>query len=91
MSNSPDKEASAMIFTLTDLAKVADYSLLDTLNCDPDATESGDDYRSRQVFSGHYVLVKPTPIADPIYVSHSRAFFQELGLDDSLALSEGFA
>ncbi|WP_114766698.1 protein adenylyltransferase SelO [Vibrio rhodolitus] len=91
MSNTQNKEASATIFTLSDLAKAADYSLLDTLNSDPEATESGDDYRSRQVFSGHYVPVKPTPIADPVYVSHSHAFFQELGLDDSLAQSEGFA
>lgn len=91
MSNRQNKEASATIFTLSDLAKVADYSLLDTLNRDPDATESGNDHRSRQVFSGHYVPVNPTPIADPVYVSHSHAFFQELGLDDSLAQSEGFA
>ena len=67
------------------------YSLMDTLNPDPDATEDGNDFSPRQVFSGHYVPVKPSPIADPVYISHSQQFFRELGLDDSLVLSEGFA
>ena len=78
------------IDNLTDFARASDYSLLDTLICDPDATQNGEDHFPRQVFSGHYVPVKPTPISDPVYVSHSRPFFKELGLQDSLALSEEF-
>ncbi|MBC7003184.1 YdiU family protein [Photobacterium sp. BZF1] len=81
----------ANISTIDEFAKAADYSLMDTLNPDPDATEDGNDFSPRQVFSGHYVPVKPSPIADPVYISHSQQFFGELGLDDSLVLSEGFA
>ncbi|MDC5806897.1 protein adenylyltransferase SelO family protein [Vibrio europaeus] len=90
MSNKAGTETSARIFDLNDLAKAADYSLLDTLVPDPDATEDGQDFYPRQVFSGHYVPVKPTPIAEPVYVAHSQQFFRELGLDDRLAKTEAF-
>lgn len=80
----------AAITTLDELAELADYSLLDNLNCDPQATESGDDYQPRQVFSGHYVPVKPTPIANPKYVAHSQRFFRQLGFEDSFALTDDF-
>ena len=85
----PENTAPA-VSTLDDLAKLADYSLMDTLNCDPHATEDGIDHRSRQVFSGHYVPVNPTPIKDPEYIAHSQSFFAELGFADSLAESEDF-
>jgi uncharacterized protein YdiU (UPF0061 family) len=88
-SNSLQKTAP-VISSLDDLAKLTDYSLMDTLHCDPDATEDGADHRPRQVFSGHYVPVKPTPIENPEYVAHSKAFFDELGLADSLAVSSDF-
>lgn len=78
------------IFTLDDLAKLANYSLMDTLNCDPHATKNGIDHRSRQVFSGHYVPVNPTPIKDPEYIAHSKSLFSELGFADSLAESDDF-
>lgn len=81
---------SNQITTLTDLAKSADYSLMDTLNIDPDAKEDGNNQVPRQVFSGHYVPVNPTPISDPEYVTHSKVFFQELGLADELAQSLEF-
>ncbi len=78
------------IESLEAFAKHADYSLLDTLQPDPQSSDDGRDHDPRQVFSGHYVPVKPTPIADPVYVSHSRQFFKELGLSDKLAISEPF-
>ena len=78
------------VSTLNDLAPLANYSLLDTLNRDPDAKADGVDHRSRQVFSGHYVTVNPTPIKDPEYITHSKTFFQELGFADSLAQSPDF-
>ncbi len=78
------------ISTLNELAKLANYSLMDTLNCDPDATDDGDDHAPRQVFTGHYVPVKPTPIKDPEYVAHSHSFFNELGFADSMAESSDF-
>ncbi len=90
MKSKLSQEPAPTISTLDDLAKLADYSLLDTLNCDPDATESGVDHAPRQVFTGHYVPVKPTPIEAPEYVAHSKVFFHELGLADSLATSPDF-
>ena len=76
--------------TLDDLATCADYSFIESLNCDPDAKPNGADHVPRQVFTGHYVPVNPTPIADPEYVVHSKDFFHELGFADSLAASPDF-
>jgi len=63
---------------------------MDTLSRDPDARENGVDHMPRQVFSGHYVPVSPTPIETPEYITHSKDFFSELGFADSLAESPGF-
>ena len=84
------KQNLATIKTLDDLAKISNYSLMDTLNCDPDAKVDGIDYFPREVFSGHYVPVKPTPIPKPEYIAHSKELFRELGFDDSLAISPDF-
>jgi uncharacterized protein YdiU (UPF0061 family) len=78
------------IFTLDDIAKVANYSLMDTLNRDPDAKANGADHEPRQVFSSHYVPVKPTPLIEPEYITHSKDFFRELGFADSMAQSPDF-
>jgi uncharacterized protein YdiU (UPF0061 family) len=78
------------ILTLDDLAKLANYSLMDTLNCDLDAKANGADYEPRQVFSGHYVPVKPTPLIEAEYITHSKDFFRELGFADSMAQSPDF-
>ncbi|CAM3781265.1 protein adenylyltransferase SelO family protein [Vibrio aquimaris] len=83
-------EAPHFIKNMEDFAMNADYSLLNTLHSDPDATSSGEDHLPRQVLSGHYVPVKPSPIADPVYISHSETFFKELGLCGKLARSEEF-
>jgi len=90
MSNRLSQETSPTVATLDDLAKLANYSLVDTLNCDPDAKANGADHAPRQVFTGHYVPVNPTPIKDPEYVAHSKNFFRELGFADSLAQSTDF-
>jgi uncharacterized protein YdiU (UPF0061 family) len=71
--------------TFAEFAQRADYSLLDSLQADPQATADGDDHRPRQVFSGHYVPVTPKPLPEPEMVAHSRTLFQELGLSDGLA------
>lgn len=76
--------AQQSISTFDEFVRLADYSLMDTLNADPDATKDGDDRRARQVFSGHFVPVTPTPLPDPEYVTHSSTFFHELGLRDDL-------
>jgi uncharacterized protein YdiU (UPF0061 family) len=63
---------------------------MDTLNCDPEGKASGADHAPRQVFSGHYVPVNPTPIENPEYVAHGKHLFRELGLADSLTQSDDF-
>ena len=83
-------ETSPAIATLDDLATLANYSLMATLNCDPDAKAGGEDHAPRQVFTGHYVPVNPTPIKDPEYVAHSNNLFHELGFADSMAQSADF-
>ncbi|MFI9652616.1 protein adenylyltransferase SelO family protein [Guyparkeria halopsychrophila] len=83
-------ETRSAISSLEELANVVDYSLMRTLKRDPEATIDGIDHSPRQVFSGHYVPVKPTPIENPEYVAHGQALFRDLGLDDSLARSDGF-
>ena len=71
--------------TFAGFAQQADYSLLEELQPDPQATADGNDHRPRQVFSGHYVPVTPTPLPAPEYVAHSAMLFQQLGLSESLA------
>ena len=78
------------VSSLEDLSKLADYSLVNSLNCDPEARLNGEDFISREVFSGHYVPVNPTAIKDPEYIAHSKIFFRELGFDDDMALSPDF-
>ena len=90
MTNQLTEQTCASVATLADLAELAHYSLTDTLNSDPEAQENGFDYAPRQVFSGHYVPVNPTPIKDPEYVAHSKNFFRELGFADSMAQSADF-
>jgi uncharacterized protein YdiU (UPF0061 family) len=85
-----EQETSPSVETLDELATLADYSLMDTLNRDPDATTDGVDHEPRQVFTGHYVPVDPTPIKDPEYVVHSKDFFHELGFADAMARSADF-
>ena len=90
MTNKLPEQITPTVATLDDLAKLANYSLMDTLNCDPEATTNGVDHTPRQVFTGHYVSVNPTPIQDPEYVTHSKNFFHELGFSDTMAQSADF-
>lgn len=83
-------ESNSAINSLDELASCLDYSLINTLTPDPDATSDGADHNVRQVFSGHYVPVAPTPIGQPEYIAHSPGFFRELGLSDHLAQDENF-
>ena len=90
MKNNLSQKTPPGVLTLDDLAKLVNYSFMDTLICDPDAKVNGVDHEPRQVFSGHYVTVNPTPIVEPEYIAHSKIFFHELGFDDSLTESADF-
>jgi uncharacterized protein YdiU (UPF0061 family) len=71
-------------------AQCVDYSLLTQLNRDPNATVNGDDHQPRQVFSGHYVPVAPTPLAHPECIAFSNTLFSELGLNTALVEDSDF-
>ncbi len=76
--------------TFAELAQRADYSLMDVLRADPQATGDGHDHQPRQVFSGHYVPVTPTPIPAPELVAYSTTLFSDLGLSEALAHDDQF-
>ena len=90
MSHPSKSSAAPCVTTVDEFEKLADYSLMDSLNTDPDSTVDGDDHLARQVFSGHFVPVAPTPLKNPEYVTHSSTFFNELGLNNELAFNEKF-
>ncbi len=85
-----NREDAEPLTRFEDFAQLADYSLMTSLKPDPDATEDGVDHSPRQVYSGHFVPVTPTPIPNPEYVSHSKSLFGELGLSDELVHNESF-
>jgi uncharacterized protein YdiU (UPF0061 family) len=87
---SDNSNHSIPVTNFNEFSQLADYSLMNSLKADPDAREDGIDHHSRQVYSGHFVPVTPRPIPDPEYVSHSKAFFKELGLSDELPIDEAF-
>ncbi len=78
------------IQTFEELTKYTNYSFIEKLNSDPDEKNNSDNKFPREVFSGHYVNVKPTALKEPIYISHSKIFFEELGFDETLIKSEDF-
>ncbi|PZV02712.1 MAG: hypothetical protein DCF23_11095 [Cyanobium sp.] len=82
--------AAVLTTTFAEFAQRADYSLLDSLQADPQASGDGHDHRPRQVFSGHYVPVTPTPLPAPELVAHSSTLFHELGLSEALAGDDQF-
>jgi serine/tyrosine/threonine adenylyltransferase len=84
------KNSQNIIETFDELAKLSNYSFVEKLNCDPDTKFNKDNKTPREVFSGHYVSVKPTPIKEPIYISHSKDFFEELSFSETLIKSNDF-
>ncbi len=74
----------------SEFSQLADFSLMNYLNADPQSTKDGRDHRARSVYSGHYVPVTPKPIPEPIYISHSKILFEELGLSSELTKDNFF-
>jgi uncharacterized protein YdiU (UPF0061 family) len=81
---------STMSFHAT-FGRMADYSLLRTLRTDPQQDKHVPNQSLRQVTSGHYVEVAPTPLPNAEYLSHSRALMKELGVPDAVAFTDEFA
>ena len=84
------KNSNKNITTFDELIKSSDYSFINKLNSDPNAKYNDDNKSPREVFTGHYVPVSPTPIKEPIYISHSVNFFKELGFSENLIKSDDF-
>ncbi len=76
--------------TFSEFANQADYSLIDSLEADPQSKDDGDDHLAREVLSGHYVPVTPTALPKSEYVAHSKILFCELGLSQKLASDKLF-
>lgn len=81
---------TAKVGTMKWLASTTNFSLLNKLNCDPNYEKFLPNKSSRQVFSGHYVPVMPTPLANPYLVSYSASMAAELGISEEECKSEGF-
>ena len=82
---------SQPIKTFEEFSQQVDYSLMDSLHADPQATNNGNDHQPREIFSGHYVPVSPTAIPAPKYIAHSKSLFEELGLSHELAHNKKFS
>jgi len=90
MKDKNSLQDNLIIKTFEKFANNADYSFMDNLKIDPEATQDGNDFIPRQVFSGHYVPVNPTPLSSPKYVAHSKKLFSELGLSSLLLEDKDF-
>ncbi|MDB4651092.1 protein adenylyltransferase SelO family protein [Synechococcus sp. AH-551-E05] len=84
MSSTEKQSSSSGINSFQEFIQYADYSLTTNLKSDPSSRLDGQDHRAREVFSGHFVPVNPTPLLDPAYIIHSSTLFEELGLQDAL-------
>ncbi|MDX4026705.1 protein adenylyltransferase SelO family protein [Aliarcobacter skirrowii] len=78
------------IESFEELLELRDYSFVNNLNPDPETNLNKDNKFAREVFSGHYVEVEPTAIKEPIYVVHSKNFFEELGFSEELLKEDEF-
>ncbi len=76
---------STPALSFTALMQQAHPALLRNLAPDPEQASHAPNKSARQVKSGHYVEVRPTPLPAPRDVIHSPAFFQSLGLADEVA------
>ena len=74
----------------SEFSQLANFSLINSLNADPQSTNDGNDHKPRPVYSGHYVPVTPTPIPEPKYIAHSSTLFEELGLSSELTKDKKF-
>ena len=90
MKDKNSLQESLLIKTFEEFVNNIDYSFIDNLKEDPEATQDGNDFIPRQVFSGHYVPVKPTPLSSPEYVAHSKNLFTELGISNLLLEDKDF-
>ncbi|CAE7899483.1 selO, partial [Symbiodinium microadriaticum] len=73
------------------LAVCADHSWLRQLQPDPETDKYQPNKRSRQVKSGHYVRVAPTPLPEPKLIIYSAAMAEALGIPEEDCSTKEFA
>jgi uncharacterized protein YdiU (UPF0061 family) len=72
------------------LSQKQNNSFIASLNKDPETDKYKPNKTSRQVKSGHYVPVSPTPLPDPYLVIFSSDMGKQLGLDCDTCISNDF-
>jgi uncharacterized protein YdiU (UPF0061 family) len=77
--------------TLDAFGACANHSWLENLEPDPEQQKYAPNKSSRQVRSGHFVLVKPTKLKDPQLVVFSQSMATEFGLSSAECQTERFA
>ncbi|KAJ1458459.1 hypothetical protein M885DRAFT_436402 [Pelagophyceae sp. CCMP2097] len=77
--------------SLDDFAARRSNSWVENLNEDPEAARYAPNKRSREVKSGHYVRVLPTPLPRPVLVMHSPDMVATLGLTEAAVADARFA
>eukprot|EP00613_Pedinella_sp_CCMP2098_P074721 CAMPEP_0171921924 /NCGR_PEP_ID=MMETSP0993-20121228/20702_1 /TAXON_ID=483369 /ORGANISM="non described non described, Strain CCMP2098" /LENGTH=783 /DNA_ID=CAMNT_0012559467 /DNA_START=122 /DNA_END=2473 /DNA_ORIENTATION=+ len=77
--------------SLSELVTRADHSWLSNLQPDPQAFKHAPNKKSREVKSGHWVPVLPTPLPDPKLVKFSPSMTAELGLSKEACEGDLFA
>ena len=90
MSSHEKQLSSSGITSFQEFIRHADYSFKTNLRADPASKDDGNDHRAREVFSGHFVPVNPTPLPEPVYITHSYDLFEELGLQNVLIKDHDF-
>ncbi len=68
----------------------ADNSFLRELQPDPQAARFAPNRQSREVLSGHFVPVRPTPLPEPALVIASADMLATLRLDPAVAQGAGW-
>lgn len=77
-----------MTNSLDQFSTCVDNSWVKNLTADPETDEHKPNKTSREVKSGHYVLVKPTPLPDPKLVHISRILAEELNLSSEECIND---
>jgi len=90
-SKSQRRAVAACTGSLEKLGETCINSWIRDLEADPEQDRHTPNRTSREVRSGHYVNVDPTPLPDPYLVAYSSDMISELGLSEEDAKSESFA
>lgn len=75
---------------LATLERGADLSWMEKLTPDPESSKHSPNKTSREVKSGHYVPVFPTPLPNPKLLIYSKRFSRELGFTEEDVKSSEF-